>query len=207
MLKQTIMKVNTLMTTLMVAAFFLLSFTRAEEDPIDRLGIKGPIEFNKTNFKLSWTAKPNDNNYVQEYLPNAEQPDKFNHMLTVHLFLTENETKDVVQKKIEWLENRKTTDKLCNYVVNESPDGKEFMIDFLVGDSKGDKMTVAEFNIYRYSQVDLGNNKKGILIFFYSERSYGDEIPTFLNGLGQERTKYLNEMISTEMSPIKIVKD
>lgn len=128
-------------------------------------------------------------------------------MLTVHLFITEAETKDIVQQKIKWLKDRKKIDPVCNYILNESPDGKEFMLDFLIGENKDNKMAIAEFNVYRYSQVDLENNRKAILIYFYSKRSYGSEITAFLNKLSQERTKYLNEMISTKMPPIKIVED
>lgn len=201
------MKVKTLTTILTVVALFSLSFTRTGDNPIDRLGIKGPIEFNNTSFGLSWTAKPNDNNYIQEYLPNAEKLETFNQMLTAHLFITEAATKDIVQQKIKWLEDRKKTDPVCNYILNKSPDGKEFMLDFLIEESKDNKMAIAEFNVYRYSQVDLENNRKAILIYFYSKRSYGTEITAFLNKLGQERTKYLNEMISAKMPPIKIVED
>lgn len=68
-------------------------------------------------------------------------------------------------------------------------------------------MAITEFNVYRYSQVDLGNNKKAILIYFYSKRSYGNEITEFLKKLSLERIKYLNEMISAKMPSVKILED
>lgn len=198
------MKIKLLTTILTSAALIFLSFIGTEENPIDKLGIKGPLKFDNTSFKLSWTDKPNDNYYAQEYLPATEAPKNFNQMLTVHLFITETDTKNAVQQKVKELENRKKSDQLCNYVVNESPDGKEFMLDFLLGESKENKMNIAEFNVYRYKQVYLGNNKKAIMVYAYSKRSYGEAITTFLSGLGEERTKYLNEMISTEIPTIKI---
>lgn len=198
------MKIKLLTTALTITALFFLSLIKVDENPIDRLGIKGPLKFDQTNFKLSWTAKPNENYYAQEYLPADEKPATFNQMLTLHLFVTETETKNAAQQKINELESRKKTDPLCNYVLNESPDGKEFMLDFLLGESKENKMTIAEFNVYRYKQIEPGNNKKAILVFVYSKRSYGNDITAFLSGLGKERTKYLNEMISTKIPVVKI---
>jgi hypothetical protein len=148
--------------TLLLASFFF--FTNIKDEPIDRIGIKGPLEFNKENFNLSWSEKPNENYFVQEYLPKGELTDSYNQMLTIHLFITDLDTKEAVQKKLNELETRKKTDPVCNYSVNESPDGKEFMVDFLMGESKGDKMTIAEFNVYHYKKIDLSNGKKGIHI-------------------------------------------
>jgi len=44
---------------------------------IERIGVKGPLEFNKTIFNLAWTDKPRDNYYIQEYLPKGETLEKF----------------------------------------------------------------------------------------------------------------------------------
>jgi len=189
---------------LIILTTILMSFTTFNNDPIDRIGVPGPLTFNKTIFSLSWTDKPNDTYYIQEYLPTGEKSESFNQMLTLHLFNTETKVKDAVKQKTKELDNRKKTDPTCNYQVTESPDGKEFMVDFLLGESKGDKMTIIEFNIYHYKQVDLGDKKKGILVYAYTKRAYGDDITPFLKNLRSDRIELLNAMIGSEMPTVRL---
>jgi hypothetical protein len=170
----------------------------------DHLGVKGPLNFDHTDFKLVWTDKPRENYYIQEYLPAGEKTADFNQMLTIHLFAVDMKIKDAVQQKVKELTERKKTDAVCNFVVNKSPDGAEYMVDFVLGESKNDLMTIVEFNIYRYRQVDIGNNKKGIEVYAYSKRSYGDSITEFFKNLKDTRTDYLNKMIAAEMPSVKI---
>ena len=188
---------------LFLSAIFF-SFTTVMDAPIDRLGVKGPIEFNKISFKLSWSDQPNDNYYIQEYLPDGEKADSFNQMLTIHLFNNDIKTKDAVQQKVKELTERKKTDAICNYQITESPDGKEFIVDFLLGESKNDKMTTVEFNVYHYKQIEIGKKKKAIVVFAYSKRSYGDNITKFFKTLKNDRTNYLNAMISSDIPIISI---
>lgn len=189
--------------TLILATVLLLSFTTIE-NPIDRIGVKGPLTFDKRDFKLAWTAKPNEKYYVQEYLPDGERLETFNQMLTINLFETDIHIVQAVNQKTRELDKRKQTDPVCNYTVTESPDAKEYIVDFLLGESKDDQMTVIEFNINRYKQVDLGNGRKGILIYVYSKRAYSEAITPFLESLKDNRIKHLNEMIATEMPSVKI---
>jgi len=189
---------------LLALSVLFFSFTTITDNPVDRLGVKGPLEFNKTSFKLAWTDKPNDTYYIQEYLPDGETTEGYNQMLTIHLFDTDIKLRDAVKQKVKWLTERKKTDPNCNYTVTESPDGKEFMVDFLLGESKDDRMTIIEFNVYRYKQIELGHKRKAIVVYAYSRRAYGDKIIPFLNSLGVGRIDYLNQMIKTEIPPVTI---
>jgi hypothetical protein len=181
-----------------------MSFTKFNQEPVDRIGVKGPLTFNGTTFKLAWTSKPNDNYYIQEYLPGTENADHFNQMLSIFLLAADIKTKDAVQQKVSELTARKKTDPTCNYMVNQSPDGKEYMVDFVLGESKNDKMEVEEFNIYRYKQVDVGNGKKGILVYAYSKRAYGNDITPFFANLKEDRKNLLNTMIAAEIPTVTI---
>jgi hypothetical protein len=187
--------------TLIVAT--VLSFLISVEDAVDRLGLKGPLSFNNTSFELAWTDKPNNNYYVQEYIPNNEQIEKFNQMLTIHLFTSQVTPDIAVRQKVNWLIDRKKTDKICNYKISESPDGKEFILDFLIGESSEGKMTIAEFNVYRYKQI-LIDGKSALLVSAYSRRSYGDTITSFLTTLNTNRATYLNEMITFSLPSLKV---
>jgi len=189
----------------LISTTVLMSFTTFNNEPVDRIGVKGPLSFNQTSFNLSWTDKPNDTYFIQEYLPEGEKVKHFNQMLTLHLFDTNIKVEDAVIQKVEELEIRKITDPTCKYKVMKSPDGKEYIVDFLLGESKKDKMTIIEFNIYRYKQVDLGNNKNGLLVYAYSKRAYDKNITSFLKNLVNDRTHLVNVMIGSEMPALKLV--
>ena len=179
------------------------SFTNLGDEPVDRIGVKGPLAFNKTTFNLAWTSKPTDTYYIQEYLPAGETVDHFNQMMSIFLLVSDVQPKDAVQQKISELEERKKTDATCNYKVNQSPDGKEYMVDFLMGDANN-KNEIQEFNIYRYKQADLGNNKKALLVYAYSKRAYNDDITAFLKNLKTDRGNLLNAMVAAEVPGVKI---
>ena len=130
---------------LLVYLATLMSFTKPNQELIDRIGVKGPLTFNNTTFKFTWSQQ-NNNYYIQEYLPDGENADHFNQMLSIFLLAENIKTKDAVLQKISELKTRKKTDPTRNYILNQSSDGKEYMIDFVLGESKNDKMEVEEFN-------------------------------------------------------------
>lgn len=191
-------------TILLALLTILFSFTPTSTNPIDRIGVKGPLEFNKTSFKLAWTDHPRDNYYIQEYLPLGEKLESFNQMLTMHLFVVDISPKDAAMQKVKELTARKKTDPVCNFNVIESPNGKELIVDFLLGASKENKMTLIEFNVYHYKQIEVSINKKALIVYAYSKRSYGNEITHFLKTLEEDRTKYLNQMISSDIPTVTL---
>jgi len=95
---------------------------------------------------------------------------------------------------------------VCNYEVHQNGDSTEFMVDFLLSQSDGDKLSIVEFNMYRYKKVYLGNGKMGILVYAYTKRSYGDAITEFMQQLGDEREKMMNSIIYAPLPPIAISK-
>jgi hypothetical protein len=180
-----------------------MSFMSIPANPVDRIGVTGPLQFNKTSFGLSWSDQPNQTYYIQEYLPKGETSARFNQMLTIHLFDKNVKVEAAVQQKIGELNERKKTDIACNYQVTKSPDGKEYLVDFILSESQKNEMTIAEFNIYRYKEVTIGS-KKGIMVYAYSKRSYGAQITPFLKGLKAERSKFMNEMAVTKLPAVKL---
>ena len=189
--------------SILLITILLFSFTKSD-NVVDRIGVNQSLKFNKTTFNLKWTDKPNDTYFIQEYLPKGEVVDSFTQMLTCHLFIANMSIKEAVKSKTNELDLRKKTDGVCNYVVTESPDGKEFIVDFLLGEYEGDLTRIVEFNVYKYKKVKLGKKGNGILVFAYSKRSYGDDITPFFGELRKERRKHLNEMIAFELPKVKI---
>ena len=169
----------------------------------DRLGVSGPLQFNKTNFNLAWSDKPNETYYVQEYVPKGENVEHFNQLLTINVFNRPVNLEDAAKQKINELNERKKIDPDCNYAVSRSKDGKEFMIDFLLSEGTGAN-AIVEFNIYHYKQIITANNKPALIIYAYSKRSYGDATTGFLKNLKTERPALLQAMSTTQMPQVKI---
>ena len=182
----------------------VLSLSTILTDVTDRLGIRGPLIFGNSQYELAWSDKPNKNYYIQEYIPKGEQVETFNQMLTIYLLTKDVSAESELRQKVNWLNERKKSDAICNYQISESPDGKEFILDFLVGERKDGKMTIVEFNVYRYKNIEI-EGQNALLVSAYSKRSYGDGISPFLTTLRADRKLYLNEMISFSLPPLKIL--
>lgn len=191
---------------LLILGVAIMTLANKSDSPVDRLNVAGPLNFNKTSFNLSWTDKPSDNYYIQEYLPSGEGVDTYNQMMTIHVFDVNISLDKAVEQKVKELETRKKTDQTCNYKVTESPDKKEKIVDFTLGESKGDKMTIFEFNVYHYEIVNISKKKKGLVVYAYTKRAYGDNITDLLTNLGSIRNTSLNEMISTKKPEVNIEK-
>ncbi len=190
--------------TIYITNLLLIIFSTVKSQVIERIGLKGPIDFNKTEFNLVWSQKPNANYFVQEYVPKNETVEKFNELITVNVFVLNTTVENAVQQKINELIKRKETDKVCNFNVIESPDGKESILDCLLSVEKNGDLDIVEFIIYRYKQIELENHQKALLIYSYSKRSYDKNIMKFLKGLSTEREHLLNVMIAKEMPEIII---
>ncbi len=189
---------------LLLLATLLMSFAAIDKTAKDNIGVPGPLTFNKTSFKLAWSDKPNDGYFIQEYLPAGETVTDFKNMLTIHFFKKEVWVKDAVAQKVEELNARKKTDIVCNYQVNESPDGKELMVDFLLSEGSAEELSVIEFNVYRYKQVVFGDKKSGIVVYAFSKRAYGNDITPFLKNLKENRNTWINAMAETTMPNVKV---
>ncbi|HMS65631.1 MAG TPA: hypothetical protein PKD83_10305 [Ignavibacteria bacterium] len=181
-----------------------MSFSYKGNDPIDRIGVQGPLNFDGINYNLVWSDKPRDTYYIQEYLPEGENVESFKQMLTIHLFDVDITAEDGVNRKINELKKRAETDPICFYDVYKSPDGSEVMIDFTLGENKNGEQTIAEFNIYRYKLTATGSGKNALLVYAYTERAYGESISGFLKDLKSVRPELTNKMSQTELPAIRL---
>ena len=78
------------------------------------------------------------------------------------------------------------------------------MVDFLVSDKLNDPQAAVEFNVYRYQPIALGATRRGVLIYAYSQRSYGGAITAYLKGLTPTRHAVIDEMAKLKMPVVKI---
>lgn len=196
------MKLFTLLSFLIF--FTITSFTVKDNNAgiKDYLAIPGPIQYNKSSYKLSWSAHPTADYYKQEYLPANEKPETFNQMLLVEAVTGNITVRDAVNAKVKELEQRKKTDPSTNYQVIENAATGEYLLDFIVTQSSGDKISIAEWNAYRYVTLKGKSDKGGVMLFAYSKRAYGDGINSFFKMLKTSRTTDIRSLAVFEIPAI-----
>ncbi|MFA6276407.1 MAG: hypothetical protein WC622_06640 [Pedobacter sp.] len=154
------------------------------------------INFNETDFNLSWSSHPSNNYYKQEFIPKDNIADKYKQMIMIELATGNITPKDAVTQKIQELNARKATDKMVNYQVSENKNTNEILLDFILSTGNGDPNAIAEWNTYRYSNYTDKAGSKGVLLFALSKRGYGQDITAFLTDLKSNRAKYVADFIA-----------
>jgi len=191
-----------IITTIAVLFFSTAAFTQ----PIDRIGVKGPLEFDSTNFHLVWSDKADFNYFIQEYLPEGENVESFNQMLAIHFLETDIGLEKAVGLKINELKEREKTDPLVKYKIFKNADKTEYIIDFIVGEHEGEYTNIIELNFHRYKEINLSKKRKALILFAYSKRAYKNDTYTFMQNLASYREKYLKEITSTTLPEVTISK-
>lgn len=162
-----------------------------EGDPQNYLKISNKIKFNLEDYYLKWSSHPSKGYYKQEYLRKSDEFPDFNRMI-IYEFIKSVGAKGAVQDKIRELDLRKS-DPVLKYELIEGPDGKQFILDFLISDGN-----TYEWNIYKYTSV---GGKANILFGFSLRSSQKGELDgyQFFDFLKANRTSLINKMISTKV--------
>ncbi len=190
-MKRIVQIMSVIFCILLSVGGLILAETESNTDVIERIGVKGPLEFNKTIFELAWSDKPDDTYYAQEYLPAGENLETFNQMLAIHLFVKNITAKSAALNKATELAIKMGKNGLV--YLKGNADEKTFVLDFTVTEKK-----LVEYNLYRYQDIDV-DGKKGLLVYMYCKRGYGKDIKPFLKVLKEVSTDLQNEMFSTEI--------
>jgi len=169
----------------------------------DMIGVKGPLIFNKVSFELHTIERPEPNVYIQMYFPKNESFENYNQMLTLYVLDTALEIDKSTSRKIKELKERKKSDLKCFYNITEDKDGKYFIIDYLTTEMSNDKMTSAEYNVFKYQTIKIGS-RDAILIYAYSWKSYDEEVGQFINTIPDFREDFVNEMIKKPTPQISL---
>jgi len=185
--------------------FTLTGFTKhMPEDVVNYYDTPTTIVFDDINFKLAWSSHPNDSYYKQEYIPNGESVDHFNNMIMIDFIITDATTQTAANAQISNLIERKKTDAVCNYQVLKSPDGNDYMLDFVMSEGSGDNLDVIEWNAYHYKPYTDKAGHKGVLLFAISRRAYADKCMPFLKELRNYKTNQLNKLIRYPVPEITV---
>ena len=163
-----------------------------------------PITFEKKAYFLSDAYHPQDIYYKQEYIPKGETADQFNSMVTIDLLTADIAVKDMVAKKVGELEELKKNDPVAKYQLIENSEKGEYILDFLVTQTVGDKVGIVEWNVYRYKAYTYAPGKTGVLLFAYTKRGYGDGITKFFSTLKTDRAEITEHMTAYKLPDIKL---
>ena len=179
-----------------------LSFTKAQDVP-DLLSIPGPIEYDGTEYFLTWSKPMSKTLSRQQYLPSDERIEDFTQLLDFSYFNKEIEMELAVRQKVEGIQQREKSDKFAKVNVIESPDGKEYIVDYFISESpeKGDSFI--EYNVYRFKTYDNGTSKS-FLILSHAKRMYGD-LKSGAKSLARQRDHLITTMIEFKIPEIKVV--
>lgn len=184
---------------LLLSLLILLITNVFAEDYVKYFELEEPLTFGNTEFNFAWSARPYDFYFTQEYLPKGESFDSYTQMLTITVLMIGDaplDSKKAIQMKIEELEQRKATDKVCDYIVVEKED--KCILDFIVSDGNGDKLNCVEVDI-QYIRDTIINGIKAQVLYFYSCRAYGDEILPFMKSIPEQKAKWYEEIIKYDI--------
>ena len=160
-----------------------------------------PINFDGTDFYLGWSSNPTSGYYLQEYYPKGEVPEHYNKMFTVSLLEGNLTPEMAAQAKINELEKRKETDKVCNYQMLDKEG--EYIVDFVVSDMGSGELTTVEWNLHYYKIVKIGD-KDYLFLTFLSQRAYGDDILPFLKSIPDKRVNTIVELSNKKLKIKKL---
>lgn len=171
--------------------FLILSLNVNSQDLKNYFSIS-EISLSNTVYKLAWSSHPNAVYYKHEYLATGEKPESFKNMVMIDAIVKDLPIEKVVGLKESELQERKQTDKVCNYQIMDNSQTGEYMIDFLMSTGKGDNLDIVEWNVYRYKKISDSKENPIILLFAMSKRAYGNDITAFLTELKSNRTEWIN---------------
>lgn len=168
------------------------------------LGVEGPLVFNKTSFELNLSGHPDNNMYLQAYLPKNESIESYNQKLSLLLIETDTEIEEVISSKIKELSDYKKKDHNALFSSREIKNGAEYIVEFTKCDYSGVKVNLVEYNVSRIKRINTNGGKKAILIYTYSWRSYDEETTLFLATLKNFKEEFIAEMTTKEIPSVSI---
>ncbi len=183
--------------------FLLLTLSlNAQNKTVDYLNIPGPINLDNKIYNLVWSSHPNENYYKQEYLSSNEKIEKYNTLALIEFVEGDFNLKDVIDQKVNELENMKQTNPIVNYKIYENND--EYILDFLISENSqdGKEILIAERNVYRYKLI-TNNKVKGVMLFAISERGYEKNMEKFFNALKSESSRLIEAVGNYKLPDIE----
>ena len=178
------------------------SFSNAQENEMSILSFPNPIEYDGTEFYITQSKQRSKTLFQEQYIPKDENLRDFNQLLDFSFFNKEIETELAVRQKVESVQQREKKDKFAKVNVTESPDGKEFIVDYFISETPENGDPFIEYNIYRFKNMENGS-QKSFLIMSYAKRMYGD-LKSSAKALAKQRDHLMATMIEYKIPEIKV---
>ena len=178
------------------------SFSNAQENETSILSFPNPIEYDGTEFYITQSKQRSKTLFQEQYIPKDENLRDFTQLLDFSFFNKEIEIELAVRQKVESVQQREKKDKFAKVNVTESPDGKEFIVDYFISEAPENGDSYIEYNIYRFKNMENGG-QKSFLIMSYAKRMYGD-LKSATKALAKQRDHLMTTMIEYKIPKIKI---
>ncbi|UFK98293.1 hypothetical protein [Kaistella faecalis] len=187
-----------------ILALFISSVTlaNAQEAETSILSFSNPLEYDGTEFYLIQSKQRSKTLFQEQYIPKDENLQDFTQLLDFSFFNKEIEMELAVRQKVESVQQREKKDKFAKVNVTESPDGKEFVVDYFISESPETGEPYMEYNIYRFKNMENGG-QKSFLIMSYAKRMYGD-LKSAAKALAKQRDHLMATMIEYKVPEIKV---
>ena len=178
------------------------SFSNAQENETSILSFPNPIEYDGTEFYIIQSKQRSKTLFQEQYIPKDENLRDFNQLLDFSFFNKEIDIELAVRQKVESVQQREKKDKFAKVNVTESPDGKEFIVDYFISEAPENGDSYIEYNIYRFKNMENGG-QKSFLIMSYAKRMYGD-LKSAAKALAKQRDHLMTTMIEYKIPEIKV---
>ena len=182
--------------------FTSATLIHAQETETSILSFPNPIEYDGTEFYIIQSKQRSKTLFQEQYIPKDENLRDFNQLLDFSFFNKEIEIELAVRQKVESVQQREKKDKFAKVNVTESPDGKEFIVDYFISEAPENGDSYIEYNIYRFKNMENGG-QKSFLIMSYAKRMYGD-LKSAAKALAKQRDHLMATMIEYKIPEIKV---
>lgn len=182
--------------------FTSATLIHAQETETSILSFPNPIEYDGTEFYIIQSKQRSKTLFQEQYIPKDENLRDFNQLIDFSFFNKEIETELAVRQKVESVQQREKKDKFAKVNVTESPDGKEFIVDYFISEAPENGDSYIEYNIYRFKNMENGG-QKSFLIMSYAKRIYGD-LKSAAKALAKQRDHLMTTMIEYKIPEIKV---
>ena len=179
-----------------------VSFLNAQETATSILSFPNPLEYDGAEFYLIQSKQRSKTLFQEQYIPKDENLRDFTQLLDFSFFNKEIDIELAVRQKVESVQQREKKDKFAKVNVTESPDGKEFIVDYFISEAPENGDSYIEYNIYRFKNMENGG-QKSFLIMSYAKRMYGD-LKSATKALAKQRDHLMTTMIEYKIPKIKI---
>ena len=123
-------------------------------------------------------------------------------MLLIEVLTGNYDLDHAVALKIAELKQRQKIDPVVNFKFHHNADNSEYLLDFIVSEGKS-KLTMVEWNAYRYRLFKDGSGNHGVMIFGISLWET-NKISQFLESLGTTRRTEINAMENFQIPSVEI---